>query len=123
MWRPSMLLVVLKRLLANIGIVSFNIFGLLLTVALMCSIPLYAEGVNEKLLQEELSKKGDGRLPRSNLFFRYLGGAQGSVDLRRYEAIDGYLAWAPEAYFGFPMLVKSRYVGSDLLKLYPTLPE
>jgi hypothetical protein len=84
MWRPSIIFMVIKRLISNAGLVCFTVLGLLLTVALMCSIPLYSEGVNEKLLQDELASRGDERLPRSILFFRYLDTLGGDLDLRRY---------------------------------------
>lgn len=111
---------VIERLGSNAGLACFNVIGLLLTVALMCPIPLYAEGVNEKLLHEELASRGNERFLRSMLLFRYHRTLGRPLDLRTYETVYRYLAQAPSTLLGFPMRQVTRLVGSDTLNLFPS---
>ena len=55
---------VAKRLLNNRALISATAFGLLVTVTLVTSVPLYAEGISGLLLQRELRKQSGCALTR-----------------------------------------------------------
>jgi len=58
----SVILIAFKRLWNNKGLTLCLIVGLVTAVALMSSIPLYTDAANFKVLKDELSKAGEGRI-------------------------------------------------------------
>jgi putative ABC transport system permease protein len=66
----SIILMVIKRAVNNLGLVSSTALGLLVTVTLVTSIPLYSEGMSELLLHKQLKAPSDQVQPKSSLLFR-----------------------------------------------------
>ena len=62
---------VIKRLLNNRALMSSTVIGLLITVTLVTSVPLYAEGVSGLLMQRELRKPSSTVQPSSSIFIRH----------------------------------------------------
>ncbi len=92
----SILIVAVKRLLAQRGLVLAMLLGLVVAVALTTSIPLYAEAVYYRVLTEGLfadtRRYRDAALrPPAVLLFRYVGSATGPVQWEALQTLDTYL--------------------------------
>ena len=67
----SILLMVLKRIINNINLMLAAIAGLVITVTLVSSIPLYSEGMSEALLHRQLTATTDQVQPKSSILLRH----------------------------------------------------
>jgi putative ABC transport system permease protein len=67
----SILLMVLKRIVNNINLILASIAGLVITVTLVSSIPLYSEGMSEALLRRQLTSSTDQVQPKSSILLRH----------------------------------------------------
>ena len=67
----SILLMVLKRIANNINLMLAAIVGLIITVTLVSSIPLYSEGMSEALLHRQLTETTEQVQPKSSILLRH----------------------------------------------------
>src|SRR5688572_21335437 len=67
----SILLMVLKRIVNNINLMLAAVAGLVITVTLVSSIPLYSEGMSEALLHRQLTATTDQVQPKSSILLRH----------------------------------------------------
>ncbi|MGH2368139.1 MAG: ABC transporter permease, partial [Chloroflexota bacterium] len=67
----SILLMVIKRIVNNINLMLAAVAGLIITVTLVASIPLYSEGMSEALLRRQLTATTDQVQPKSSILLRY----------------------------------------------------
>jgi putative ABC transport system permease protein len=72
---------VIKRIINNLNLMLAAVIGLVITVTLVSSIPLYSEGMSEALLRRQLTSTVDQVQPKSSILLRYFNdqsAAQGS---------------------------------------------
>ncbi|MGI8422509.1 MAG: ABC transporter permease [Chloroflexota bacterium] len=62
---------VLKRIINNINLIMASVVGLVITVTLVASIPLYSEGMSEALLRRQLTATTDQVQPKSSILMRH----------------------------------------------------
>src|SRR5688572_24093741 len=62
---------VLKRIINNINLIMASVVGLVITVTLVSSIPLYSEGMSEALLRRQLTATTDQVQPKSSILLRH----------------------------------------------------
>jgi putative ABC transport system permease protein len=91
----SILIVAVKRLLAQRGLALATLLGLVAAVALTTSIPLYAEAVYYRVLSEglfeETTRHQDAALrPPAVLLFRYVGSSTGPVQWESIQPLGTY---------------------------------
>ncbi len=67
----SILLMVLKRIINNLNLILASVVGLVITVTLVASIPLYSEGMSEALLRRQLTATTDQVQPKSSILLRH----------------------------------------------------
>ncbi|HEX2034605.1 MAG TPA: FtsX-like permease family protein [Chloroflexota bacterium] len=67
----SVLLMVIKRIINNINLMLASIVGLVITVTLVASIPLYSEGMSEALLRRQLTETTEQVQPKSSILLRH----------------------------------------------------
>src|SRR5919204_2673969 len=67
----SVLLMVIKRIVNNLNLMLAAIAGLVITVTLVASIPLYSEGMSEALLHRQLTATTDQVQPKSSILLRH----------------------------------------------------
>jgi putative ABC transport system permease protein len=91
-----------RRLWTHRLLMSCLLAGLITAVALLSSIPLYADAVQNRLLRGELTDAGTYRPPFAFLW-RYVGAWHGEIDLERYGPIDEYLTQQVPAVIGLPL--------------------
>lgn len=109
-----------RRLWSNLGLMIGTGLGLMVAVALAMSIPLYADGVNYRLLRKALSEKEQGRRrPPFAFMWRYVGAWHGPVTWEKYERVDDFFAYQGRALIGLPVDSDVRHVKTDNFRLYP----
>lgn len=91
--------------------------GLVTAVGLLSSIPLYADAVQHRLLQGELTEAGTHRPPFSFLW-RYVGAWHGAIEWTDYAPLDEYLSQQAPANIGLPLESLVRHVKTDNLRLF-----
>ncbi|MBN1874807.1 MAG: ABC transporter permease [Anaerolineae bacterium] len=89
--------IALKQLFAQRGLSLATLLGLVITVALTMSIPLYTEGVYYRMLSEGLFSdtphyRGQMLRPPVSLLFRYIGSSNGPLQWPDIGPLDDYFA-------------------------------
>ena len=67
----SVLLMVIKRIVNNLNLMLAAVAGLIITVTLVSSIPLYSEGMSEALLHRQLTETTEQVQPKSSILLRH----------------------------------------------------
>jgi len=67
----SILIMVVKRIVNNLNLMLAAVAGLIITVTLVASIPLYSDGMSEALLHRQLSAPSDQVQPKSSILLRH----------------------------------------------------
>jgi putative ABC transport system permease protein len=119
----SIFAVAARRLIAQRGLALATAIGLIASIAIVMSIPLYSDAVYYQVLQKELTEATeDGQIQRPPFAFmyRYVGSLYGLLEWADIEQVDTYL-WeqAPEI-IGLPLEQKVRYLRTDNFRLFPT---
>ncbi len=118
----AIILVALKRLLAQIGLAIAIVLGLVTAISLIMSIPLYADAVYYQILQDELqSPAGTGSLrrPPFSYMFRYVGSTYGAKEWEEVAPVDQYLSGPAAVQLDLPHLRTVRHFKTDNVRLFP----
>jgi putative ABC transport system permease protein len=110
-----------QRMRSYLGLVLALVAGFIVAVAIVVSIPLYADAVGYRILRAELQPDEEGRQrpPFAYLFSR--SAANGNrIQIDQYQKADEYLSKRAAGDLGLPVNVQVRYVTSDKLQLLPT---
>ncbi len=117
------LIIALRRLAAQRWLALATLVGLVAATTLIMSIPLYADAVYFRVLQEELAKAGqsvrDDRIAFTFLF-RNIGSIYGVKDWEEIAPVDAYLSGPAAEQLGLPVKRITRYVKTDNFRLFPT---
>jgi putative ABC transport system permease protein len=101
------------------------VLGLVVAVGLAVSLPLYADAVNYRVLQEQLGTDDVAAAGQRSPFafmFMYMGGLDGALEWVDTEPLDDYVRNRAPGDLGMPRKLGVRYFGSDKLSLYPNDP-
>lgn len=119
----AIVVVAVKRLLAQRWLALALITGLIAAIAIVMSIPLYADAVYYRILQEELTDTAPGsglKRPPFAYMFRYLGSTFGAKEMEEIGPIDAYLSESASRELGLPHVSTTRYFKTDNMRLFPT---
>ncbi|MGB5052322.1 MAG: ABC transporter permease, partial [Caldilineaceae bacterium] len=119
----AIVVVAVKRLLAQRWLALALVTGLITAIALVMSIPLYADAVYYQILQDELGATGAGgnvQRPPFAYMFRYLGSTYGTKEWEEMGPLDAYLSGPAADAIGLPHKQTVRYFKTDNLRLFPT---
>jgi putative ABC transport system permease protein len=111
-----------RRLVAQQGLAISTAIGLIASIAIVMSIPLYSDAVYYKILQTELSRPtGEGEIQRPPFafMFRYVGSLYGLLEWDDIEQVDAYLWEQGPDLIGLPNELKVRYFRTDNFRLFP----
>lgn len=116
--------IALRRLLAQRWLALATALGLVASVALIMSIPLYSDAVYYRILQEELSQvdqsAGDSSRPPFAFMWRYSGSLYGFKEWEDVQQVDEYMRGeALDQVLGLPMQEAVRYLKTDTFRLFP----
>ncbi|MCL4545198.1 MAG: FtsX-like permease family protein [Chloroflexi bacterium] len=124
----SVLVMVLERARANARLVAATTLGLVISVALVSAIPLYADGISEKLLHERLQSQTDQAQPPASLLFHWVfnsnspnaapSNATPPPPVSQYWAANNYLEKNGPSAVDLPLQQGVRYGATDKLPVY-----
>ncbi len=116
--------VVLKRAWNERMLVVATTLGTIVAVALVSSVPLYADAVNYTLLRQELEQGQErerGRPPFSFLFV-YRGAWYGQLEWEEVLSLDNYLVGESSSTLGLPLQAGIRYAATGRLGMVRASP-
>jgi putative ABC transport system permease protein len=119
----AIFVVSLKRLVAQRGLALATLLGIFVAAALTMSIPVYADGIYQRILNTEIQKKGELGRPPFAFMFRHIGSWSGAVPLQELAPLDQYLSTQVVTDLGLNSKMFVRYLKSDTLRLYPATGE
>ncbi len=91
-----------------------------MAVALAVAVPLYADGVNYRLLAANLeSTAAANQRPSFSFLFHYVGSWHQPLEVDQYAPADAYLRQGFAEMINLPLDGVTRYVASDSLQLHP----
>jgi len=112
-----------RRLMAQQGLAVATAIGLVVSVAIVMSIPLYSDAVYYQVLQNELTKpssEGEIQRPPFAFMFRYVGSLYGLLEWDDIKQVDDYLWNQGPRLLGLPTKMKVRYLRTDNFRLFPS---
>jgi len=116
--------VAIRRLLSQRGLALATAVGLVASIALVMSVPLYTDAVYYRILQEELTQSTDDasalNRPPFAFMFRYVGSLYGMKEWDDIVPVDTYLTEQAPAALGLPHRMTVRYAKTDNFRLFPT---
>ena len=122
----SIFTVAFKRLLAQKWLALATALGLIVSVALILSIPIYAEGVYHRILMDKMTGEpslGLRPYPPFSLMFRYIGGSFQSLTWENTSPADSYFSDTAIKLFGLPEKFLVRHFKTDNYHLLPKRDE
>lgn len=111
-----------QRLIAQWGLVLAAIVGLVSSISLILSIPLYADAVYYRILQQDLAETGNEASiarPPFAFLFHYYGGWHGNKKWDEIQAVDDYLTSSVSGMLRLPQESMVRYISTDAFPLFP----
>jgi putative ABC transport system permease protein len=113
-----MVVVVGRRLWSNLSLILAIAAGFTVAVAIVVSIPVYAEAVGYRILRDELSSPLNGtRRPPFAFMYRYLGSISGNTNTQKLESINTYFANDVANKLGLDITNQTRYIATDKIPL------
>jgi putative ABC transport system permease protein len=123
----SLVTLAARRLWSQRLLMLCLLLGLVAAVALLSSIPLYADAAQNKLLQGELESPeaaSEAEAARSrepfSFLWRYIGAWHGNVAWEAYEPVDQYLTEQATVIVDLPFEAQVRHVATDKMRLFPS---
>lgn len=113
-----------KRLVSQRGTAMAAVAGLVSSIAVAVSVPLYADAVEYRVQQEEMTRyeaRGGWSLRRLPFVFvfRYIGTWNRPLDLAEVADADEYLSGPAVSALGLPKRRLVRYMRTDAFRLVP----
>ena len=111
-----------NRLLSQWGLVLAAVVGLVSSISLIMSIPLYADSIYYQTLQTNIyDKEAENLLPRPPFafLFHYYGGWHGPVQWEDIQDVDQYFSESVVDELGLPLEHRVRYISTDTFPIFP----
>jgi len=115
----AILVVTVKRLISERWLALATALGLIISVALITSIPMYADAIHYRVLLEKLSGDEYGYRPPFAFMYRYVGSWAGTVAWENVEPLDNYMTTLVARDLGLPQKDMVRYFSTVNLRLFP----
>lgn len=114
----SLLSLAARRIWRQRLLMACLLAGLIAAVGLLAGVPLYADAVQNRLLQGELTEAGTRRPPFAFLW-RYVGAWHGDVAWDAYQPANTYLTEQAPGVIDLPLQEQTRHVATARLRLFP----
>jgi putative ABC transport system permease protein len=109
-----------KRLWAQRGLTAATLTGLVVAVALITTVPLYADAVSYRILTERLSTQTANIVrPPFAYMYNYVGAWKGPLEWEAIAPADAYLRQKGALDLGLPLTLMTRHIETDNFRLYP----
>ena len=118
----AIFVVATRRLLSQRGLALATALGLIVSVAIVMSIPLYTDAVYYQILQDELleaSEESSLKRPPFAFMFRYVGSLYGAKEWEDVVPVDSYLTNNAVLDLRLPHDQTVRYARTDNFRLFP----
>jgi putative ABC transport system permease protein len=119
----AIFVVAAKRLFSQRWLALATALGLVASVALTMSTPLYADAVYYRVFREELlgeeALEASRTHPPFAFMFRYIGAWGGPVEWEDTQSVDAYLSGPGSSALGLPQKLMLRYFKTDNFQLFP----
>ena len=112
--------VTLKRLRTQPSITLASIAGLTVAVVLMEIVPLYADAINFRILEEQLATLDENRRPPWSYIYTYIGNWHGDVEWETIQPAREYLHDQAGRDLGLPLDFMVQHVETATFRLFPT---
>jgi len=112
-----------NRLLSQWGLVLASILGLVSSISLILSIPLYADSIYYQTLQTNINDQdNENKLPRPPFafLFHYYGGWHGPKEFEDIQDVDQYFSESAVEALNLPLEHYVRYISTDSFRIFPT---
>lgn len=109
----------LTRLRYHLPVITFLAIGHLFALTLILVVPLYADGVNTRLLRDALQTTADDNRPRTSISLKHYTSLHGAVSTQAFEAADTYIKDSARGVTALDTTPPSGYIYSDKLQMYP----
>jgi putative ABC transport system permease protein len=109
---PGLLHIVALRLWSHLRLMLALLAGFTVAVALVMSIPVYAEAVGYRVLRDEFTQNTFQNQLRFEFLYRYLGG-QGGLLTDQYAKLDAYYKAQSSQSLGLPIVQRGHYISSN----------
>jgi len=117
-WMTGMVVVVGRRLWSNLALILAIAAGFMVAVAIVVSIPVYAEAVGYRILREELTSTLNGtKRPPFAFMYRYLGSITGQVTSTELQPVDTYFVNELPDQLGLDIVKQTHYIATDKIPL------
>jgi putative ABC transport system permease protein len=120
----AVFIVAARRLFSQRGLTLAAALGIAVAVALVTSIPLYADAVYSSILRQELTRlmadqAATSVRPPFGFLFRYLAAMNEPLKWQDLEPVDQFFMTRAGAQLGLPQKLVTHYVKTDTFRLYP----
>jgi putative ABC transport system permease protein len=115
----AILVVTVKRLISERWLALATALGLIISVALITSIPMYADAIHYRVLLEKLAGEEYGHRPPFAFMYRYVGSWAGVVNWEDVKPLDDYMTTLAARDLGLPQKDMVRYFSTVNLRLFP----
>ena len=113
------LIVTLKRLWAQRGMMVITTIGLTIAVAIIMVVPLYADAVSFRILEQKLREaSGESSRPPFAYMFNYIGSWRGPLQWEDIEPADNYLMGDAYTTLGLPQKLAIHHFKTSLYQLF-----
>jgi putative ABC transport system permease protein len=109
----------LSRLRHHLPVITFLAIGHLFALTLILVVPLYADGVNTRLLRDALRSTSEENRPRTSISLKHYASLHGPVSQQGFEAADAYIKNDLRGVTALATTPPSAYIYSDKLRMYP----
>ncbi len=116
----AIVVIVAKRIISQPGLILVTTLGLVIAIALMMSIPMYADAVYHRIFLENIAEPGaDAQsVPPLTYLFRYDGSIYGATEWDKIQPVHAYLTTKAGAELGLEQQFVVSYFGTDPFGLY-----
>ena len=102
--------VTLKRIWSQLGLSLATTIGLAMAVALLMIVPLYADAVNFRILEDQLTQDGDSRRAPWSYLYTYVGAWHGAIELKDVQPVTEFLTENLSTTVGLPERFSGQHV-------------
>lgn len=114
--------IAIRRIIAQRGLALATMLGLVASIAMIMSVPIYSDAVYYRILQEKLAGADAGsnfKRPPFAFMWRYAGSLHGLKQLEEVKAIDDFMSGPAILNLNLPVSMTVRYAKTDNFRLFP----
>jgi putative ABC transport system permease protein len=115
----AILVVTVKRLVSERWLALATMLGLIISVALVTSIPMYADGIHYRVLLEKLSGEEYNYRSPFSFMYRYVGAWTTSLSWENIEPLDAYMTGQVAYHLNLPQRGMERYLETVNFRIFP----